>query len=60
VPICPVCTKPASTEQTPFCSPRCREVDLGRWFTGAYATPAVELDEVDIDALEALTNTEPE
>lgn len=20
----------------PFCSPRCRQVDLGRWATGAY------------------------
>jgi endogenous inhibitor of DNA gyrase (YacG/DUF329 family) len=20
----------------PFCSPRCRAVDLGRWFTGEY------------------------
>jgi len=23
----------------PFCSPRCRAVDLGRWFTGAYTVP---------------------
>jgi endogenous inhibitor of DNA gyrase (YacG/DUF329 family) len=22
----------------PFCSARCAEVDLGRWFTGAYRT----------------------
>ena len=21
----------------PFCSPRCRDIDLGNWFTGAYA-----------------------
>ena len=20
----------------PFCSPRCRDIDLGRWFTGQY------------------------
>jgi endogenous inhibitor of DNA gyrase (YacG/DUF329 family) len=23
----------------PFCSSRCRAVDLGRWFTGAYTVP---------------------
>ena len=23
----------------PFCSARCRSVDLGRWFTGTYAVP---------------------
>jgi endogenous inhibitor of DNA gyrase (YacG/DUF329 family) len=23
----------------PFCSRRCADVDLGRWFTGAYAIP---------------------
>ncbi|MGB1157763.1 MAG: DNA gyrase inhibitor YacG, partial [Alphaproteobacteria bacterium] len=26
----------------PFCSDRCRDVDLNRWLTGAYAIPAVE------------------
>jgi endogenous inhibitor of DNA gyrase (YacG/DUF329 family) len=26
----------------PFCSPRCRLVDLGRWIDGAYAIPAGE------------------
>ena len=24
----------------PFCSKRCADVDLQRWFTGAYAIPA--------------------
>jgi endogenous inhibitor of DNA gyrase (YacG/DUF329 family) len=28
----------------PFCSERCRQVDLGRWFTGAYAL-SVEAEE---------------
>jgi uncharacterized protein len=26
----------------PFCSARCRDVDLGRWFGEAYRVPAVE------------------
>ena len=34
---CPVCRQPAVREQRPFCSERCREIDLGRWLKGAYA-----------------------
>lgn len=50
---CPVCSKPSAAKETPFCSARCREVDLNRWFTGSYAVPAVELDDVDEESLEA-------
>lgn len=39
---CPICARPASPEAKPFCSPRCAQVDLGRWLTGAYAIPATE------------------
>lgn len=55
---CPVCSKPTQAATKPFCSDRCREVDMNRWFTGAYAVPAVELDDVDIDALEQLGDEE--
>jgi endogenous inhibitor of DNA gyrase (YacG/DUF329 family) len=47
-PSCPVCDKPVPPREKgqrgpqPFCSERCRQVDLGRWFTGAYAVPAEE------------------
>jgi uncharacterized protein len=37
---CPICGRPAAAEHTPFCSERCREVDLGRWLSGSYAIPA--------------------
>ncbi|MDW8398266.1 MAG: DNA gyrase inhibitor YacG [Acetobacteraceae bacterium] len=37
---CPVCGRPATPQARPFCSPRCRQVDLGRWLSGAYAIPA--------------------
>jgi len=53
---CPICQKPATQTSTPFCSERCRTVDLNRWFTGGYAVEAVELDDVDMDALEAAQN----
>ena len=40
-PVCPICGRPAEAPKLrPFCSKRCAEVDLGRWFTGAYAVPA--------------------
>ena len=37
---CPVCGKPAAPAQRPFCSERCRQVDLGRWLAGDYAIPS--------------------
>ena len=36
---CPVCGRPAQPGTRPFCSPRCRNVDLGRWLGEAYAVP---------------------
>ncbi len=39
-PKCPICNKPASPANKPFCSPRCAEVDLGRWLTETYTLPA--------------------
>lgn len=36
---CPVCGKPARPDARPFCSPRCRAVDLGRWLGETYAVP---------------------
>jgi uncharacterized protein len=39
---CPICGKPAADRFRPFCSARCKDVDLHRWFSGAYAIPAAE------------------
>ncbi len=36
---CPVCGKPPEPRFRPFCSARCRQVDLGRWLAGDYAIP---------------------
>jgi endogenous inhibitor of DNA gyrase (YacG/DUF329 family) len=42
---CPTCKEPVETEREkrpkdfPFCSERCRLVDLHKWLTGAYAIP---------------------
>lgn len=43
---CPICRKAVSPDYRPFCSKRCADVDLQRWFTGGYALPAVEQEQV--------------
>jgi len=47
---CPICGKAVDDESPtfPFCSPRCRLVDLGRWFTGRYGTTRPLSEEDDI------------
>jgi endogenous inhibitor of DNA gyrase (YacG/DUF329 family) len=44
---CPICGKPAETRFRPFCSARCADIDLGRWFTERYRIPADGPDEED-------------
>lgn len=40
---CPICQRaPADPEYKPFCSRRCADVDLQRWFSGRYAVPLEE------------------
>ncbi|HWX51445.1 MAG TPA: DNA gyrase inhibitor YacG [Roseomonas sp.] len=36
---CPVCGKLSEPAFRPFCSARCKQVDLGRWLNGGYAIP---------------------
>lgn len=38
-PPCPICGKAAMSEARPFCSKRCADIDLGRWFGGTYRIP---------------------
>ncbi|WP_407049999.1 DNA gyrase inhibitor YacG [Methyloraptor flagellatus] len=49
---CPICGKMSVFKSYPFCSPRCRAVDLNRWLTGAYAIPVVEDDDMPDDPSE--------
>ncbi len=44
---CPICRKPADELFRPFCSKRCADVDLHRWFSGSYAVPVTEDEEED-------------
>ena len=44
---CPTCGKPAAEQFKPFCSARCRDVDLNRWLSGVYAVPAKDDEDED-------------
>lgn len=44
-PACAICGKPQDDRYRPFCSKRCADVDLNRWFSGRYAVPGAETDE---------------
>jgi endogenous inhibitor of DNA gyrase (YacG/DUF329 family) len=37
---CPICQKMSAPDFHPFCSKRCADIDLSRWFKGVYAVPA--------------------
>jgi endogenous inhibitor of DNA gyrase (YacG/DUF329 family) len=49
--VCPICKKPVDEPKEgersffPFCSERCKLIDLGRWLNGAYQIPVKDDDE---------------
>ncbi|MBE0455348.1 DNA gyrase inhibitor YacG [Roseovarius autotrophicus] len=43
---CPICGKPAEDRYRPFCSRRCADIDLGKWFTGDYAVPSRDPEDI--------------
>ena len=60
MPRCPACDKPVSLEglaTAPFCSDRCRLIDLGRWLDEAHvlpvrgSTPDAEDDDLPPDSV---------
>jgi uncharacterized protein len=53
--LCPICKKLVDEATVgrlgsvyPFCSERCKLIDLGRWLGGKYQVPVVEVDESDV------------
>jgi endogenous inhibitor of DNA gyrase (YacG/DUF329 family) len=44
---CPICGKPAQEASRPFCSERCRDVDLNRWLSNSYAIPGAKDEDED-------------
>jgi hypothetical protein len=60
---CPICKKPVKNTDAdfPFCSERCRLIDLGKWASGAYviSAPLTGEEETIRDAEQAIrTNSE--
>jgi uncharacterized protein len=59
---CPVCGRALGVDEAaiergaklpaffPFCTERCKLVDLGRWATGKYSIPGDPVDPVDLEA----------
>lgn len=49
--ICPICASSFEADLSaslPFCSDRCRQIDLGRWFEENYSLP-IEVDPEGIE-----------
>jgi endogenous inhibitor of DNA gyrase (YacG/DUF329 family) len=46
---CPICSRPAAPraekKSFPFCSERCKLIDLGKWLDDAYRPPDSESSE---------------
>jgi endogenous inhibitor of DNA gyrase (YacG/DUF329 family) len=57
--LCPICKRPVEQQPEnhdrrrssfPFCSDRCKLIDLGRWLGGKYQIPLVDRDVCDVNA----------
>ena len=44
---CPICGGETRHAVRPFCSKRCADIDLGKWFSGAYSVPSQEPEDVE-------------
>ncbi len=52
---CPECGKPVSWEGNiyrPFCSSRCKQVDLGKWLREEYSLPVYDSPETTENSVE--------
>jgi endogenous inhibitor of DNA gyrase (YacG/DUF329 family) len=50
---CPICGKPArpraENPSSPFCTPRCKQIDLGKWLDEAYRVPVADSSDEPAD-----------
>ncbi len=53
---CPICQSETVPKYRPFCSKRCADIDLARWFSGGYAVPSQNPEDAEkaLDEVEAL------
>ena len=59
---CPICQRKADPAYRPFCSKRCADVDLARWFSGSYAVPSQDPDDIEgaLDARDEVLRNPPQ
>jgi len=60
---CGICRKKFETTESkslPFCSERCRQVDLGRWLGERYTLPSTRTDDEDEEGLQRRGEEEAE
>jgi endogenous inhibitor of DNA gyrase (YacG/DUF329 family) len=54
---CPICSRPAAGREAnpalPFCSKRCKQIDLGKWLSEGYRVPVPFDPEADDGAFYA-------
>ena len=55
---CPMCSNETSPKYRPFCSRRCADLDLAKWFNGSYAAPSQDPEDIEaaLEATEAAEN----
>ncbi|NIJ30876.1 hypothetical protein FHT00_002849 [Sphingomonas insulae] len=49
---CPVCRKPATPDDAPFCSRGCRDRDLLQWLNEGYRIPVKDDEQVGLDSID--------
>jgi len=58
---CPTCKKPVKwneqSEFRPFCSEKCKMIDLGAWVAEEYSVPATTYSEEELNQVQAIQNT---
>ncbi len=64
MPLCPICARPvASRTQNaafPFCSTRCKQIDLGKWLNEEYRIPVPDASTEDEHSSEGTEQPQPE
>lgn len=58
---CPNCQKKFdyfSSEFRPFCTERCRLIDLGQWLSESYSVPVEKITEEEAETIEKLIHEE--
>ncbi len=57
---CPICKEDTNAAYRPFCSKRCADIDLARWFQGDYAVPSQDPeDQAELELHDVVPSPKP-